>query len=189
MFKNFAGQKVCVFAFDSATGLPKPADAANITLYVTKDYGSVTALTDTSATELDAVNAKGWYQFDVAQAECNADALLFSGKSSTAGIVVVGACLHTVPVGNMKKNTALANFSFFMTDSTSHNPATGKTVTVTRRLDGGAHAALTDPTVTEVANGEYRCNFSAADRNGDVMTMRATASGCDDLDVTFILTQ
>lgn len=91
MFKNVASQKFAVFAFDSTTNLPKTGDAANITAYVSKDYGVVTVLADTSATEMDATNAKGYYLFDAAQAETNADFLLVSGKSSTANIVVTGA--------------------------------------------------------------------------------------------------
>lgn len=91
MFKNVASQKAIVFAFDSTTNLPKTGDAANLTAYVSKDYGTVTVLGDTSATEMDATNAKGYYLFDLTQAETNADTLLFSAKSSTANIVVVGA--------------------------------------------------------------------------------------------------
>lgn len=90
MQKNIASQKLIVFAFDSTTNLPKSGDAANITAYVSKDYGSVTVLADTSATEMEATNAKGYYLFDLAQAETNADTLFFSGKSTTANIVVVG---------------------------------------------------------------------------------------------------
>lgn len=96
MFKNVA-TKIAVFAFDTTTGAPKTGDAANITAYVSKDYGSVTALADTSATEMDATNAKGWYLFDVAQGETNADALLFSGKSSTANVSIVGQLIFTTP--------------------------------------------------------------------------------------------
>lgn len=91
MFKNVASQKLVVFAFDSTTNLPKTGDAANITAYVSKDYGAVTVLGDTSATEMDATNAKGYYLFDLTQAETNGNALLFSAKSATANIVVIGA--------------------------------------------------------------------------------------------------
>lgn len=97
MFKNVAGQKIAVFAFDTTTGAPKTGDGANITVYVAKDWGAVTVLTDTTATELDATNAKGWYLFDVSQTESNADALLFSGKSATANISVVGQLIYTLP--------------------------------------------------------------------------------------------
>ena len=137
------------------------------------------------------------------QSETNADALLFSGKSSTTGIDIVGALLFTVPpnftalgidsTGNvaiqarLKKNVALSNFHFMMTDSTTHNPVTGKTVTVTRLLDNGSFAAGTIGSVTEVASGIYRVDLPAADVNGNVVTLRATASGCDDLVVTLLM--
>jgi len=91
MQKNVASQKFVVFAFDATTNVPKTGDAANITAYISKDYGSVTALGDTSATEMDATNAPGYYLFDATQAETNADFILVSGKSSTANIKVVGA--------------------------------------------------------------------------------------------------
>ncbi len=80
-----------MFAFDATTNVPKTGDAANITAYVSKDYGTVTVLGDTSATEMDATNAPGYYLFDAAQAETNADCLMVSGKSSTSNIKIIGA--------------------------------------------------------------------------------------------------
>src|SRR5436853_2753471 len=91
MFKNAGSQKFMVFAFDATTKLPKTGDAANITAYVSKDFGAVTVLGDTSATEMDATNAKGYYLFDATQGETNGDALCVTAKSATANIVVVGA--------------------------------------------------------------------------------------------------
>lgn len=204
MFKNVASQKIALLAIDSATGRPKTGDAANITAYVSKDYGTVTALGDTSATQMDATNAPGWYLFDLTQAETNADQLLFSGKSSTSGVDVVGTLIATLPANftalsidtngrakvqsGIQKNTALAGYEFTMTDSTTHNPSTGKTVTVTRSIDGGAFGATTASTATEVSNGAYKIDLSAADLNGNVIMFRMTASGCDDLFVLFITT-
>lgn len=99
MFKNVASQKITVYAFDSTTNLPKTGDAANLTAYVSKDDGTLTVLGDTSATEVDATNGKGYYIFDLAQAETNGDKLLFTCKSSTSNIVVLGmpAIVYTVP--------------------------------------------------------------------------------------------
>lgn len=86
-----------------------------------------------------------------------------------------------VPVkGNVKKNTALATFPFMMTDSTNHAPATGKTVTVTRSIDGGAFGAGTLSAVTEVGVGIYVVDFAAGDLNGNNIILRATATACDD---------
>lgn len=91
-----------VFAWDTTTGVAKTGDAANITAYVSKDYGAVTVLGDTSATEMDATNAKGYYLFDAAQAETNGDCLMVSAKSSTSNIAVIGApaVIYTRPTTN-----------------------------------------------------------------------------------------
>lgn len=99
MFKNVSGQKLTVFAFDATTNLPKTGDAANITAYRDLDDGGVTVLGDTSATEKDATNAKGYYIFDLTQAETNGDKILFSAKSSTSNIVVIAvpAIVYTFP--------------------------------------------------------------------------------------------
>lgn len=97
MFKNVSGQNVALFALDTATGTPKTGDAANITPYLSKDGGSVTALTDSSATEMSSTNAPGWYLFDVSQTESNADNLLFTGKSTTADVVILGKEYCTAP--------------------------------------------------------------------------------------------
>lgn len=90
MQKNVASQQIILFAFDSATGLPKTGDGGNITPYVSKDWGTVTVLASPTATEMDSTNAKGFYRFALAQAETNCNVALFSGKSTTTGIVVVG---------------------------------------------------------------------------------------------------
>ena len=97
MNRNIAGQHIVFYAFDSTTSLPKTGDAANITAYVSKDGGTVTVLADTSAAELSSTNAKGSYQFDVAQGETNANMLLFTAKSTTANVVLLPVLLFTEP--------------------------------------------------------------------------------------------
>ena len=87
---------------------------------------------------------------------------------------------------NLKKNQALSNYHFLMTDSTNHAPATGLTVTPTRALDNGSFASGTLSSVTEVSNGIYRVDFGAGDMNGNVVTLRCTATGADDLFITFV---
>lgn len=222
MFKNVAA-KIALFAFDVSTGLPKTGDAANLTAYVSKDHGAVTALADTTATELDATNAKGWYLFDVAQAETNADLCLFSGKSVTANVVVVARPVYTMPpnfskmvvdaaglvdsnvvkVGptgagvaqtasdlggkSLRVGVALPDFIFLMTDSTTHNPSPGKTVTVTRSINGGAFAATTAGTATELSDGHYFIDLSAADMGGKNVTLLCSAFGCDALTISLVL--
>lgn len=88
IFKNKSGQSIGVFAYDAATGAPKTGDAANITAYLSKDFGSPAATNDTNPTELSSANAPGWYVFDLTQAETNAEVLALAAKSSTAGVLV-----------------------------------------------------------------------------------------------------
>lgn len=285
MQKNVASQKLQFFAFIPSTGLPKTGDAANLTIYVSKDHGAVTALTDTSATEMDATNAKGVYVVDVSQTETNADELAFTGKSSTSDVSIVPRFITTTPANfnkrvidtaglgdanvvkvgptgsgtaqtardigasvllssgtgtgqviltsgvvsadttkwngtavatpdtagypkttvkvgtgtgeislssgavklqtGLKKNQALLNFPFQMTDSTNHNPATGLTVSVSVSLDGAASFTSVG-TATEMANGWYQIDLTAGNMNGDTIAFKAIATGADDLGITII---
>jgi hypothetical protein len=143
MFRNVA-TKIAVFAFDTATSLPKSGDAANITAYVAKDYGTTTVLADSSATEQDATNAKGWYLFDVAQGETDGDALLFSGKSSTAGIVVVGMLIFTTP----NRFTTLVIDAAGLADSTSVKMGPSGSAAAQTARDIGASVLLSTGTGT-----------------------------------------
>ena len=95
MQKNQAGQSITMLAIDTATGKPKTGDAANLTAYVSKDDGAVTALGDASAAELNATNAKGLYTWTLTQAETNADKLVFSGKSTTTNVELIPVTVYT----------------------------------------------------------------------------------------------
>lgn len=100
MFKNVAGQKIALFAFEFGTGntagQPVNGDAANLLAFVNKDWGGTTQLGDTSATAIGG-DASGWYLWDLTQAETNADALHFTGRSTTPNVTVVGQLVYTVP--------------------------------------------------------------------------------------------
>jgi hypothetical protein len=87
--KNVASQKIQLVAWDTANGTFKTGDAANVTCCVNKGGAGAVALTDASAAEVDATNAPGVYEWDLAQAETNADQLSFSGKSTTADIIIL----------------------------------------------------------------------------------------------------
>lgn len=115
----------------------------------------------------------------VATAKISIDAIL--ADTGTDGVV-----LRPADRGGIRKNTALANFEFVMTDATNHNPTSGLTVTATRSIDGGALSAGTLGPVTGLSNGIYRVSFAAADLNGGVITLRAIAAGADDLFLTII---
>jgi hypothetical protein len=96
MFKNTSGQKIDLFAFDYSTGAPKTGDAGNISAYRQLDDGTLTVVAG-SAAEIDNDKAKGWYKFDLTQGETDGDKILFSGKSGTANVSIVGQLIYTLP--------------------------------------------------------------------------------------------
>lgn len=131
--------------------------------------------------------AGGDYYYEAALAETDTVGYL-TGRLVKTGVrtfrfavQIVGRDPYTT---NLERNVAFTSFPFMMTDSTNHNPATGKTVTVTRSIDGGAFGAGSLSAVTEISNGWYRVDFAAADLNGKVIILRATASGSDDTFIT-----
>lgn len=143
MIRNSPNQKITLLAVDSETGLPKTGDAANLTFYVSKDDGSVVALTDTTATELDATNAPGLYSCDLTQAETDAYKLAFSGKSSTANVVVAPETIYTRP----------ANFSVLAIDSSGrgqvqYGTSTGQVNLTSGNLAGAVPSVTAGVTVT-----------------------------------------
>lgn len=104
-------------------------------------------------------------------------------KSDLDGGVTVAAIAAAAT--NVKKNAAQNGFMFVMTDSTTHAPKTGLTVTATRSLDGAAFAACANAP-TEVGNGWYTINLAAADTNGNHVALRFTAAGADDQNVEMV---
>lgn len=89
-------------------------------------------------------------------------------------------------LSGIRKNQAILNFPFAMTDSTNHNPITGRTVSGSRSIDGGAFNGLAAPNMTEIGNGAYQCDLTAGDLNGDTIILRFTATGSDDLLISIV---
>jgi hypothetical protein len=86
----------------------------------------------------------------------------------------------------VKKDTALAGFTFAMFNSTAPSGlVTGLTVSSSRSIDGGAVAGTTNA-VAEVGSGIYKINLSAADLNGNSITFIFTAAGALDSAFTFV---
>lgn len=88
---------------------------------------------------------------------------------------------------SIKRNQILNGFQFIMTDSTTHAPKTGLTVTAQRSLAGAGFAPCANA-VSEMSNGVYVINLAAADTNANCIMYRFTAVGADDLDI-LIMTQ
>lgn len=84
--KNVAAQKWRVFAFNKTNGNALAGDAANITGKIAKDWAGAIATNDVNPTETE----DGYYNFDLTQAETNADALDLFPESATPNIQVIG---------------------------------------------------------------------------------------------------
>ena len=87
--------------------------------------------------------------------------------------------------GKIKKNQALANFSFPMVDAGGHR-LTGLTVTALRILDAASQASMAN-SVTEIGTtGSYKIDIAAADSNCNSGEWIFTATGAQDTIFVFI---
>lgn len=91
LFKNVAGQKVPVFAYNKTTGVAVTGDAANITAHISKDGAAGVASTDVNPTQIGG----GWYVFDLTQEESDCDLFLLYAVSGTSNVLVTGLSGYT----------------------------------------------------------------------------------------------
>ena len=149
------------------------------TAQTARDIGASVLLSNgTGAGQVKIVN--GYVAMTWADIDAPTTAVALTGTTIATSQVVASVTAPVTSTSNIKQNQALANFEFLMTDATTHAPITGRTVAVTRSIDGGAFVAGTLSAVTEVSAGIYRVDFAAADLNGKVITLRATSATCDD---------
>ena len=114
-------------------------------------------------------------------------ALPNAAAGANGGLPTVNSANEVKAQARLKKNaTGGLRVPFQMTDSTNHNPVAGKTVTATRSIDGGSFAGIAG-SVTEVANGWYYADLTAADINGNVVSLSFTASGSDETPIVLFL--
>jgi hypothetical protein len=114
---------------------------------------------------------------DAASAAADTTQLLIDVAANQTDL---NAILATVPT----INTALSDIPFVMVLTSDHvTPATGLTVTGEVSHDGGAPVAVTG-TISEIGNGEYSFDASAADMNGAKNIFRFSAATADDSFVT-----
>lgn len=148
---------------DAYARLGAPAGAS-----VSADVAAIKADTGTSGSIYTRIGAPAGASVsaDIAAVKTDLD----------AGVTVVAV---TSAASNLKKNTALAGFTFVMTDATTHAPKTGLTVAATRSLNGGAFSSCANA-VSEVANGVYTIDLAAGDLNGNTVMLRFAATGADD---------
>jgi hypothetical protein len=109
---------------------------------------------------------------------------------ATGGLAIVGSAMTVT--SNIKKNQASATpRSFPMFLAGTRTLATGKTVTVSRMIDGsGSFTVGSLGAVSEAGTTGYyiMASYDASDVNGNQIDFVATASGCDSTVWTYITT-
>lgn len=104
--------------------------------------------------------------------------------SPTTTLALTGTSISTATLNAIRKNAALACFSFKMVDATDLKTAeTGVTVTATRMIDGATFGACAN-SVVEDSDGWYHIALAAADLNGDCVVFRFTGTGCHPTEIT-----
>jgi hypothetical protein len=183
---------------DSFTRLGAPAGAS-----VSADIAAVKSETDTILADVNT--GSGAIYTVVTGVKAKTDSLTFTIPNVVDSNVVdwKGSAAPDMPAnfaslaidsggkvtfGNtvtVKKNTALNAFEFVMTDSTNHVPTPGLTVTATRSIDAGAFTACANG-VTEIGSGVYYINLATTDLNGNVIMLKFSAAGADDLFIMIV---
>jgi len=116
-------------------------------------------------------------------ASATATGFATEAKQDTAQTDITAILADTASIG-VTKNAAFNNLEFLMVDATDHvTPETALTVTGQVSIDGGAFGAIAG-TIAEVSNGIYQADLLAADTNGDVITLRFSATGAADRFIT-----
>lgn len=183
MFKNTAGQKWTVFAFQDEGGTnpgePVTGDAANITANLRIDGGAANAVDDLNPTELEG----GYYQFDITQAECNGGLLVIAPSSATANVNVIGApatiYTRTDVSGVEAKIDTLDTVADGIKAVTDNLPNSGAltdlaTAAALAVVDGNVDSVLVDTGTTIPAQITALNNISAADVNAQVVDVLRT---------------
>jgi hypothetical protein len=188
--------RVLFKAFNSSDHVT-PATGQTIAVVISKNgaaFGNPSGGA-TNATEI----SNGWYYADLSTTDTGTTGpLIVRGTCSAVDDIepqpynVVNANnagFSGVPNGQMmvKKNVQLTAFTFPIFDSTTHQMATGKTITAQVSIDGGSLGSCTNA-VSELSGGLYKITLAAADLNGNVIALKFSGTGCDDLPFT-ILTQ
>jgi hypothetical protein len=156
-----------------------------------EDETAIAILTGTMAV-LDTANTTGFYTELIACTSANG---FENRKTYTIYIEATvdgdtGGITFGFKISNasgIRKNQALPNFEFLMVSNVDHvTPKTGLapgSFGKTESIDGAAFSSLSGA-ITEVGVGIYKIDLTAAELNGDVITLRFTYSGADDRFIT-----
>jgi hypothetical protein len=123
LYKNFASQKLVVYAVNAVNGLGVSGIAGTITAQISKDSGAFVNTNDVNPTEISG-SSPGFYAFDLTQAETNADTVILSSASTTPNVVfdpIISSTSSSLPDVNVLQingsATASSNASAFFSNA------------------------------------------------------------------------
>lgn len=188
VYKGSTDVSVVIRIIDSTDFTPETGvehNTAGIDLQYRREGAASTAITEVALASLSTAHTdggvehigNGYYRVDVPNAAfaTGADGVLVHG--TVTGMIVIGAYVELVDPPAPLKNTALSDLPFYMVDETDGvTPETGLSVTAQVSKDGAAFANAAG-TVTEIGNGAYHFDATAADMNADVCVFKFTATG------------
>jgi hypothetical protein len=150
IYKNVTGQYVTVFAWDLYTETAKTGNAASITAVISKDCGAFSATNDVNPTEVDVAGTpKGFYQFELSQAETNADHIIFVPVSATAGVKLKALDFDTVFVKQTGDSYAVVAHADYGNAKLVRSTTPANTLTV-HNTDHGVLVSGTKQTLDEL---------------------------------------
>lgn len=181
-------QYIYFTAYSSANN-KRVTGLSSFTVYRSRNGGSATAYTTPTISEVDATNMPGVYKF-LLDEDMSIDA---GDYSQEMVLYITGTGMNAVErrielyrrdIDAPTRGVALSDIPFKMVDSTDHvTPKTGLTITAQVSKDGGAFASAAG-TASEIGNGIYQFDATAADMTADVVIFRFTGTGADSSEIT-----
>jgi hypothetical protein len=178
----------------TAVSLPATAGIPDVNV---KNYNNVAAATDVNS--LPKVDVEDFHGTAVTMSGSLPEVAVGTNLDKTgytltqtfptnfASLAITSAGAVTLNSGQItvKKDQALAGFTFPMFSSTTGSLITGLTVTAQRSIDGGSVTTCANA-VAEVGSGIYKLDLAATDLNGNSITVILTATGAFDSAFTFV---
>lgn len=190
IFAGSVNQSVVIRIIDATDGTPELSvehNTSGIDIQYRREGAVSTAVTPAALAALTTAHAdggiehigNGYYRFDLPDAAfiTGVPGVLIHGI--VTGMIVVGVYVEIVDSIAPRKNIALSDIPFYMVDDGDHvTPEVGLTVTEEVSKDGGSFAAAAG-SFSEIGNGAYQFDATAADMNADIVLFKFTATGAD----------
>lgn len=161
-----------------------------------REDGTIPAVIDSSTiistilADLESAHGSGSWQSATGfgdATESKQDIIIANQATSSTKLDDIKGKTDNLPE-TLQKNTAFPNLTFgLVLESDDVSPALLKTPLCERSLDGGAYVSMTNTPATEISDGDYKIDLSAADTNGKSIAYKFSAPGARTKKIRFIM--